>query len=41
VVEYTLPGLDDPRTLVIIPKTKPTPPAYPRRAGLPSQSPLA
>ena len=37
---YRLPGLDDPRSLVLIPKTRPTPPAYPRRPGLPSQSPL-
>ncbi len=40
LVTYTLPGLDDPRALVILPKIRPTPPAYPRRAGLPSQEPL-
>jgi 16S rRNA (guanine527-N7)-methyltransferase len=40
LAEYTLPGLDDPRTLVILHKVKPTPPTYPRRAGLPSQEPL-
>ena len=37
---YRLPGLDEPRSLVLIPKTRPTPPAYPRRPGLPAQTPL-
>lgn len=40
LVEYTLPGLDAPRTLVVVPKLKPTPAMYPRRAGLPSQEPV-
>ncbi|MFN8498144.1 MAG: 16S rRNA (guanine(527)-N(7))-methyltransferase RsmG [Anaerolineae bacterium] len=39
-VDYTLPGLDAPRTLVSIMKTRPTPDAYPRRAGVPAQEPL-
>ncbi len=40
LAKYSLPGLDAPRSLVIIGKTRPTPAAYPRRAGLPSQAPL-
>jgi 16S rRNA (guanine527-N7)-methyltransferase len=37
---YTLPGLDGPRHAVILAKVRPSPSAYPRRAGLPSQRPL-
>jgi 16S rRNA (guanine527-N7)-methyltransferase len=37
---YRLPGLDAPRHAVILAKIRPTPAAYPRRAGLPSQRPL-
>lgn len=40
IAEYSLPGLDAPRSLVIIAKARKTPAAYPRRAGLPSQAPL-
>ncbi|MFN8474570.1 MAG: 16S rRNA (guanine(527)-N(7))-methyltransferase RsmG [Anaerolineae bacterium] len=40
LAEYTLPGLDAPRSLVIITKARKTPDAYPRRAGVPSQAPL-
>jgi 16S rRNA (guanine527-N7)-methyltransferase len=35
-----LPGLDEPRYLVVLNKVAPTPPAYPRRAGMPSKRPL-
>ena len=37
---YSLPGLDEPRALVVIPKVKPTPRAYPRKAGAPEREPL-
>ena len=35
-----LPTVSDPHYLVVIDKIKATPPAYPRRAGLPSKKPL-
>jgi len=35
-----LPGLDEPRTLVMLEKTSPTPQKYPRRAGMPAKKPL-
>lgn len=35
-----LPGVADPHYLVIVDKVAPTPPAYPRRPGLPTRSPL-
>jgi 16S rRNA (guanine527-N7)-methyltransferase len=35
-----LPGIEPRRFLVIIPKEAPTPPAYPRRPGLPAKRPL-
>ncbi|KXK53870.1 MAG: 16S rRNA methyltransferase GidB [Chloroflexi bacterium OLB13] len=35
-----LPSVDDPHFLVIIRKTKPTPPGYPRNAGIPAKKPL-
>ncbi len=41
VEPYALPGLDQPRHLVVIVKRHPTAPAYPRRAGLPVARPLA
>ena len=37
---YELPGLDQPRVLAIFAKTTPTPPEYPRRAGVPERRPL-
>ena len=40
VVAYDLPGLDQPRHLVVVAKVAPTPKAYPRRAGLPTKQPL-
>jgi 16S rRNA (guanine527-N7)-methyltransferase len=40
VQPYRLPGLDTARHLVVVEKTRPTPAAYPRRAGLPAQRPL-
>ena len=41
VQEFTLPGGDMNRTLVLIRKTRPTPARYPRKAGLPERRPLA
>lgn len=40
IKEARLPTLDNPRYLVVIDKINPTPPHYPRRAGLPSRQPL-
>lgn len=40
VVEFTLPGTDMKRTLIVIRKTGSTPQAYPRKAGKPHASPL-
>ena len=36
-----LPGLQKPRLLVVVDKCAPTPPQYPRKAGLPSKQPLS
>lgn len=41
VVSFELPCLKEPRTLVIIEKNSPTPPIYPRRAGVPARNPLS
>jgi 16S rRNA (guanine527-N7)-methyltransferase len=38
-VPLALPGLED-RQIVVIRKVRPTPPAYPRRPGLPAHQPL-
>jgi 16S rRNA (guanine527-N7)-methyltransferase len=35
-----LEGLNDRRYLIVIDKVKPTPPAYPRRTGMPAKRPL-
>jgi 16S rRNA (guanine527-N7)-methyltransferase len=35
-----LPELDDGRAVVAIKKVKPSPKAYPRKAGLPEKHPL-
>jgi len=40
LIPITLPGLPEPRYLVILKKVSPTPPAYPRRAGMPSKKPI-
>jgi 16S rRNA (guanine527-N7)-methyltransferase len=40
IVEVELPGIVEPRYLVVLKKVAATPPRYPRRAGLPSKSPL-
>lgn len=40
IVHVELPGLPEDRSLVIIEKVSPTPPAYPRRAGIPGKRPL-
>jgi 16S rRNA (guanine527-N7)-methyltransferase len=41
IVPITLPTLDDGRALVVVEKAAATPPAYPRRPGLPAKHPLA
>ena len=40
VETFTLPGSEDPRSLVFIRKEKKTPSAYPRKAGIPKKSPI-
>jgi len=40
VVEVAFPGLREPRALVVVAKTAPTPDKYPRRAGMPAKRPL-
>lgn len=40
VLDVSVPGLDAQRSLVIVAKASPTPPAYPRRAGIPQRQPL-
>jgi 16S rRNA (guanine527-N7)-methyltransferase len=35
-----VPGLDETRALVVVPKVAPTPADYPRRPGVPGKSPL-
>ena len=40
LITVTLPGLSEPRYLVILDKIKPTPPNYPRRVGVPARKPL-
>ncbi|MBR4908738.1 MAG: 16S rRNA (guanine(527)-N(7))-methyltransferase RsmG [Acidaminococcaceae bacterium] len=40
IKEVELPGLNDGRAIIVIRKIKDTPPAYPRKAGLPGKSPL-
>lgn len=38
--EFTLPGGDDDRQLIVIKKVKATPKRYPRRPGIPAKKPL-
>lgn len=38
--EIRLPGLEDRRAIIMISKAKPTPGAYPRKAGTPAKQPL-
>lgn len=40
VLPIELPGLPEDRSLVILEKVTPTPPAYPRRPGVPAKRPL-
>jgi 16S rRNA (guanine527-N7)-methyltransferase len=40
VVPITLPNLADGRVLVVVEKARETPPAYPRRVGVPARRPL-
>ncbi|MBO4390126.1 MAG: 16S rRNA (guanine(527)-N(7))-methyltransferase RsmG [Lachnospiraceae bacterium] len=40
-VPVSLPDLDAERNLIVIPKIRQTPKAYPRKAGTPAKSPLA
>ena len=35
-----VPGIPEPRTLVVVAKTRPTPHEYPRRPGVPTRRPL-
>ena len=39
-LSYRLPGLSEPRWLIVVEKERPTPPGYPRRAGMPAKRPL-
>ena len=39
--EFVLPGTDMNRSIVVVRKTKHTPPQYPRQAGKPSKNPIA
>lgn len=41
VHDLLIPGVVEQRTLLLLRKVRPTPAAYPRRAGLPAKSPLA
>ncbi len=38
--EFTLPGTDNTRSVIVIRKLRPTPAKYPRKAGVPSKNPL-
>lgn len=40
VQTYKLQSLPEPRWLIVVDKVKPTPPQYPRRAGVPAKKPL-
>ena len=40
VLSYTIPGSNLPRKLVLVEKTSPTPPKYPRGGGKPLKSPI-
>jgi 16S rRNA (guanine527-N7)-methyltransferase len=40
VMHYALPGGHGMRTIVVVFKKRPTPPAYPRRPGIPEKKPL-
>lgn len=40
IVDVQLPDVDELHHLVVVEKTAPTPPAYPRRPGMPTQKPL-
>jgi 16S rRNA (guanine527-N7)-methyltransferase len=40
IEEITLPTISDPRYLVIVDKIDPTPPYYPRNAGIPTREPI-
>ena len=39
-ISYRLPGLDEERSIVVVEKIAPTPPGFPRRAGVPARKPL-
>lgn len=39
-IEVRVPILDEERQLIVVDKVKPTPRAYPRRAGIPAKAPL-
>ena len=39
-IEVQLPGIPEPRFLLVIEKASPTPERYPRRVGIPAKRPL-
>ena len=39
-VKVHLPGIQEPRYLLVVEKTAPTPERYPRRVGIPAKRPL-
>lgn len=41
IVEVELPGIAEPRYLVVLKKVAATPPRYPRRPGVPGKTPLS
>ncbi len=40
LIDIQLPGIEDLHTLVVIEKIRPTPTDYPRKAGLPTKTPI-
>lgn len=40
IAQVELPAVDEPHHLIVIDKVAPTPPAFPRRPGAPTQKPL-
>ena len=40
IAPVSVPGVDEPRTIVVVDKVAPTPARYPRRAGMPGKRPI-
>ena len=40
IAPVSVPGIDEPRTIVVVDKVAPTPDKYPRRAGMPEKRPI-